>query len=49
MAGLAKALRSRREQNRSRREIDKAISNAASPAMRDELIMAAQAYRHLTR
>lgn len=42
MASLAKAFRSRREQTRSRREIERAISNAASPAMRDELIIAAQ-------
>ena len=39
---LAKALRSRRESNRTRREIAKAISNAATPALRDELIMVAQ-------
>lgn len=42
MASLAKAFRSRRENTRSRRELDRAISNAASPAMRDELIIAAQ-------
>lgn len=42
MSRLAKAVRSHRELNRTRREIDQAISNAATPAMRDELIMVAQ-------
>jgi hypothetical protein len=42
MSRLAKALRSRREINRTRREINRAISTAATPAMRDELIMVAQ-------
>jgi hypothetical protein len=42
MSRLAKAFRSHREFGRSRREIDRAISNAASPAMRDELINVAQ-------
>ena len=39
---LAKAIRSRREARRSRRELEQAISNAASPAMRDELIIISQ-------
>ena len=42
MSRLAKAFRSHREIGRTRREIDRAISNAATPAMRDELIMFAQ-------
>jgi hypothetical protein len=42
MPSLAKAFRSHREINRTRREIDRAISNAATPAMRDELIIVAQ-------
>lgn len=46
---LAKAVASRRENARSRREaarnarlINRAISEAASPALRNELILAAQ-------
>jgi hypothetical protein len=35
-------MRSRRELNRNRREIERAITNAATPAMRDELILVAQ-------
>ncbi|MET0693636.1 MAG: hypothetical protein ABWY56_06875 [Propionibacteriaceae bacterium] len=42
MSRLAKAVRSHRELNRTRREIDRAIHNAATPAMRDELIIVAQ-------
>lgn len=42
MSRLAKAVRRRREINRSRRQVEGAISNAASPAMRDELIVMAQ-------
>jgi len=42
MSRLAKAIRSHRELSRARREIDRAISNAATPAMRDELVLAAQ-------
>lgn len=42
MSRLAKALRSRRETIRTRREINRAISTAATPAMRDELILVAQ-------
>lgn len=43
---LAKALRSRREISRNRRELASALNNAATPAMRDDLILAAQ--RHGT-
>lgn len=39
---LAKAIRSRRETTRNRRELERAIHNAPSPAMRDELLLAAQ-------
>ncbi len=42
MSRLAKAFRSHREISRTRREIDRAISSASTPAMRDELIMVAQ-------
>lgn len=39
---LAKALRRHRKSTRDRRELDRAIANAATPALRDELILAAQ-------
>ncbi len=39
---LAQSLRRRRETARNRRVLDHAIARAASPAMRDELIIAAQ-------
>jgi hypothetical protein len=42
MSRLAKAIQSHREINRTRRELARAISNASTPAMRDELIMVAQ-------
>jgi hypothetical protein len=42
MARLAKAIRSHREISRTRRELNRAISNASTPAMRDELIQVAQ-------
>jgi len=42
MSRLAKAIRSHRETSRTRRELNRAISNAATPAMRDELILVAQ-------
>lgn len=42
MTRLANALRSRREVARSRRAIAAAIDNAATPAMRDELLLIAQ-------
>jgi hypothetical protein len=42
MSRLGKALQSHREFHRNRRELARAISNAATPAMRDELIMVAQ-------
>lgn len=40
MSRLTTAIRARR----SRREIERAIVNAASPALRDELIIAVQTY-----
>ena len=42
MSRLTKAIRSRREINRTRRELNRAIANATTPAMRDELILVAQ-------
>ncbi len=42
MSRLAKAIRSHREISRTRRQINRAITNAATPALRDELIVVAQ-------
>lgn len=42
MSRLVQAIRSHREVTRTRRELNRAISNAATPSMRDELIMVAQ-------
>jgi hypothetical protein len=42
MSRLAKAIQSRREYNRTRRALNGALANAATPAMRDELILTAQ-------
>ena len=42
MSSLAKAIRSRREYRRSRRELNAAIGSAATPSMRDELILLGQ-------
>jgi hypothetical protein len=42
MSRLAKAMKSRREYARTRRALEHAISNAATPSMRDDLILAAQ-------
>jgi hypothetical protein len=42
MSRLAQAFRSHRELSRNRRAIDRAIERAATPAMRDEIIMVAQ-------
>jgi hypothetical protein len=42
MSRLVKAVRSHHEINRTRRELNRAIANATTPAMRDELILAAQ-------
>lgn len=42
MNRLAKAIRNHREIARTRRALTSAIENAATPAMRDELIMIAQ-------
>ena len=42
MSRIAHAIRSRRDDVRSRRAIEKAIANAGSPALRDELIYVAQ-------
>jgi hypothetical protein len=42
MPRLAKAIHNRREHTRSRRELSRAIINAPTPALRDELILLAQ-------
>ena len=42
MFRLAKAIKSRRESIRTRKALEYAISNAATPSMRDELIMVGQ-------
>jgi DNA-binding phage protein len=42
MSRLVKACRGHSEISRGRRELYRAISNAATPSMRDELIMVAQ-------
>lgn len=42
MSRLSTAVRTRRETRRARVELNRAISNAATPAMRDELVMVAQ-------
>ena len=42
MFRLAKAIKSHRESVRTRRALESAISNAATPSMRDELIMVGQ-------
>lgn len=44
MSRLTRAIRTRRENSRNRRELDQAISNATSPALRDELIVVAQRF-----
>jgi len=42
MPRLAKAMFSRREHTRNRRELSRAIINAPTPSLRDELTMLAQ-------
>ena len=42
MFRLAQAIKSRRESNRTRKALEHAISNAATPSMRDELILVGQ-------
>lgn len=42
MSRLAQAIRSRHEINRTHRELNRAVANATTPAMRDELILVAQ-------
>ena len=42
MSRFVKVIRGHREIGRTRRELNRAISNAATPAMRDELILVAQ-------
>lgn len=47
MSRLAKAVRSHRESARNRRAINRAITNAATPSMRDELIVVAQRHQQM--
>jgi hypothetical protein len=42
MYRLAKAIKSRRESYRTRKALEVAIHNAATPSMRDELILVGQ-------
>jgi hypothetical protein len=42
MSRIIKVIRSHHEINRTRRELNRAIANAPTPAMRDELILVAQ-------
>ena len=42
MSRLIKVIRSHQEINRTRRQLNRAIAKAATPAMRDELILVAQ-------
>ena len=42
MSRLVKVMRNHREISRTRRELKRAISNATTPSMRDELILVAQ-------
>jgi len=42
MSRITNAIRSNRENNRNRREIGRAIERAATPSMRDEIILMAQ-------
>lgn len=42
MSSLAKAIRSHRDMSRTRRAVNRAISQAVTPAMRDELIFSAR-------
>jgi hypothetical protein len=42
MSRLAQAIRSRHEISRTRRELNRAMANATTPAMRDELILVAR-------
>jgi hypothetical protein len=47
MSRLAESIRDRRRAARNRLALERAISNAATPALRDELIMVAQR-QHVT-
>jgi hypothetical protein len=42
MVAMLRRIRRHREINRTRRELNRAIANASTPAMRDELILVAQ-------
>lgn len=47
MSNFAKAIRSHRDLSRTRRAAFRAINQASTPAMRDELIVSAQRQRGL--
>ncbi len=49
MRSVAKAIRSHRESSKNRRAISRAIDNAASRSMRDELLILAQRSSDLAR
>ena len=42
MSRLAEVIRTHHEISRTRRQLERAISNAATPSLRDELILVAQ-------
>jgi len=42
MSRITQSIRTSREQSRNRRELGRAIERAATPAMRDEIILMAQ-------
>lgn len=44
MSRLTRAIRTRREDSRNRRELNRAMSNATGSAQRDELIVVAQRF-----
>jgi len=46
MNRITKLIRSNRETSRNRRELGRAIDRAATPAMRDEIILMAQRHGH---
>ena len=47
MSRITEAIRNNREMTRNRREISRAIDRAATPAMRDEIILMAQRQGYL--
>ena len=47
MSRITNALRANRDKSRNRREIGRAIERAATPTMRDEIIVMAQRQNYL--